>query len=273
MQPTIDDVRAFWDKNPLWTGESEFAPGSLEFFEHQRQVLLHEIYGGRFSAFIPDTSKDAKVLDLGCGPGFWTVEAARLGFTNVTGADLSARSIELARQRATIYGVDPDFVIGNAEHLDFPNATFTHVNCLGVIHHTPAPEKAVAEIARVLQPGGTATISVYYRNIILRSWPCLRFLGKGLARFGLGLKGRGRESIFATTDVNEIVRTYDGHDNPQGAAYSRAAFSEMLTPHFQIERFIPHFFPSRALHLQLPISVQAQLNRFCPFMIAAKVRR
>ena len=65
----------------------------------------------------------------------------------------------------------------NAEQLSFSDNTFDHVNCQGVVHHTPNADKAVSEIARVLKPAGTASISVYYHNVILQLWPWLRWIG------------------------------------------------------------------------------------------------
>ena len=100
--------------------------------------------------------------------------------------------------------------------MTFHDNEFDHVNCQGVIHHTPDTEATLSEISRVIKPGGTARISVYYRNPILQSWRYLRWIGWPLSLLGGGLKGRGREKIFTESDVDEIVRLYDGADNPLG---------------------------------------------------------
>ena len=58
----------------------------------------------------------------------------------------------------------------NFENLHFENETFDHVNCQGVVHHTPNTQKAINEIFRVLKRGGKASISVYYKNFLLRNY-------------------------------------------------------------------------------------------------------
>ena len=125
------------------------------------------------------------ILHLGCGIGFRITESAVRGFRRLVAADLTPQALDITRRRLALHGVDAELREDNAQALSLADASFDHVNCQGVIHHTPEPEKAVAEIARVLKPGGTASISVYYRNPILRLWPFLRWAGYPLARLGV----------------------------------------------------------------------------------------
>jgi ubiquinone/menaquinone biosynthesis C-methylase UbiE len=212
-------------------------------------------------------------LDLGCGIGFWTVEFALRGINHITAADLTPRALEQTSRRLDAYNVQAELSEQNAEQLTFKDAIFDHVNCQGVIHHTPNTEQAVAEISRVLKPGGTASISVYYRNPVLRLWPYLRWIGAPLAKLGGGLKGRGRENIFLEEDVDEIVRLYDGMENPIGKSYSRQAFISMLAPHFTVEETYLHFFPARALPFRIPKALHRWLDRRLGFMIYASLRK
>ena len=161
----------------------------------------------------------------------------------------------------------------NAESMTFPDASFDHVNCQGVIHHTPNTEATVAEIARVLKPGGTASISVYYRNPMLKLWPYLRWMGWPLTKLGGGLNGRGREKIFLEGDVDEIVRLYDGAENPIGKSYSRQQFLQMLKKHFVVHETYQHFFPARALPFKLPLALHHWLDRHLGFMIYATLKK
>jgi len=157
------------------------------------------------------------------------------GFKNIIAADLTKNALRLTRQRAELFGVVIELKQENAENLSFKENSFDHVTCQGVIHHTPDTKKSVSEIARVLKPGGTASISVYYRNMALRLWPYLRWVGRPLVSMGAGLKGRGRENIFTESNVDEIVRLYDGSDNPIGKSYSKEQFFQLLSPHFSIK--------------------------------------
>ncbi len=268
--PTIDDVRRFWDAHPLFVGETRLDPGSAGFFAEHRRVGIVDAFAGEIDPRIfPSDLAGKDILDLGCGIGFWLVEFWERGARRLTGVDLSARSIELAASRCRQGGVSATLMVENAEALPFPDGSFDHVNCQGVIHHTVDPAAAVREIARVLRPGGTATISVYYLNAVLGRWRYLSWLGK-LVR--IGLPGRGRESMSRIGDPGEIVRHYDGKDNPIGLAYDRRAFRQLLMP-LEAREFIYHFFPARALGLTLPGTVHRALQWALPFMIVGLVRK
>jgi hypothetical protein len=125
----------------------------------------------------------------------------------------------------------------------------------------------------VLRPGGTASISVYYRNILLRNWRHIGFAGETLARAGARLTGRGREGIYRERDAEELVRLYDGADNPIGKAYDRSEFVSLLAPHFVVDEIYYHFFPARSLPVRIPKAVHRILDARLPFMIYANVRK
>lgn len=213
------------------------------------------------------------ILDLGCGIGFWSVEFAMRGLNKITAADLTEAALEMTRKRCSLYEVAAETKQENAEKLTFADSSFDHVNCQGVIHHTPDTEQAVSEIARVLKSEGTALISVYYKNVLLRLWPYLRWLGYPLTFFGGGLPGRGRSRIFLEKDVDEIVRLYDGADNPLGKSFSKSGFMELLTPFFHVDEMFFHFFPARALPFPVPKRVHRWLDAHAGFMIYALVRK
>src|SRR5438477_6426683 len=93
----IRAVRAFWDSNPLWTGESAYAVGSKPFFEEHRRVYVDDCFAGQFDPrFLPPARKaneDPAILDLGCGIGFWTSEFAMRGFRSVLASDITPRAL------------------------------------------------------------------------------------------------------------------------------------------------------------------------------------
>lgn len=53
----LEQVRNFWENNPLWTGESAFEPGSEAFFEEHRSVYIADCFAGNFDVrFLPPTT-------------------------------------------------------------------------------------------------------------------------------------------------------------------------------------------------------------------------
>lgn len=105
-----------------------------------------------------------RVLEVGCGAGAATSLFADAG-AEITAIDITSAAVEMTRShepRATVLQMD-------AEAMTFPDNSFDAVFSWGVIHHSANPEKAFANVARVLKPGGTALIMVYYRAS-LRYW-------------------------------------------------------------------------------------------------------
>jgi ubiquinone/menaquinone biosynthesis C-methylase UbiE len=268
-QKSIQDVENFWNNNPLFVGESEFNPGSQEYFVKHTQVYVDDCFAGRFdSAVISYPLIGKHVLDLGCGPGFWIEQIAKHFPKTIVAADLTDNALELSKRRSEMIGItNVSYAKANAEDLCFEVATFDHVNCQGVIHHTPDTEKAFKEISRVLKRGGSFSVSVYYKNIFLRPWPVLRFGGKLLNNVGGGLKGRGRENIYLQNNADDIVRLYDGSENPIGKSYSKQQLQEIIPQDLKAEKFFLHFFPARSLPFPLPSFLHSWLDRNIGFMI------
>jgi len=101
-----------------------------------------------------------QVLDVACGTGVVAVTAARLG-ARVTGLDLTPTLLERARENARIAGVAVEWHEGDAEALPFDSGAFDFV--LSQFGHMFAPRPAVviAEMLRVLRPGGTLAFSTW----------------------------------------------------------------------------------------------------------------
>jgi ubiquinone/menaquinone biosynthesis C-methylase UbiE len=103
------------------------------------------------------------VLDVGCGTGTLALEVARRAGRagRVVGVDPSSEQIARAHSKAARHNVPVDFQIGVIEHLAFPDQTFDVVLSTLMMHHLPAPLKrqGLAEIARVLKPGGRLVIA------------------------------------------------------------------------------------------------------------------
>ncbi|QWE00780.1 hypothetical protein FD967_01680 [Polynucleobacter sp. JS-Mosq-20-D10] len=112
----------------------------------------------------------------------------------------------------------------------------------------------------MLKKEGTVSISVYYKNWIVESWPYLKWMVLILTLTGAGLKGRGRENIFSVGDADGIARHYDGAKNPIGIAYTRDEFISLFGDKFRVDEEYFHFFPSRALPFKLPKFINRWLD-------------
>jgi SAM-dependent methyltransferase len=112
-----------------------------------------------------------RVLDVACGTGVVSVTAARLG-ARVTGLDLTPELLERARENARIASVEIEFHEGDVEKLPFGDATFDVVMSQFGHIFAPRPEVAIAEMLRVLKPGGTIAFS---------TWPPELFVGRMFA--------------------------------------------------------------------------------------------
>ena len=98
-----------------------------------------------------------KLLDVGCGDGVFALELTRRG-ANVTGLDADADMVRAARKRAEAESTQPHFVEGKAERLPVDDAAFDGVVAVTVLCFVRDAERAVAEMARVLKPGGRLVI-------------------------------------------------------------------------------------------------------------------
>ncbi len=101
-------------------------------------------------------------LDVGCGPGLLACELAReVGpGGRVVGLDSSRDMVETARARAAGEGLEHsvEFQLGQADRLDFPAGSFDFVTAVQVYLYVEAIDRALAEAARVLRPGGRCVI-------------------------------------------------------------------------------------------------------------------
>ena len=98
------------------------------------------------------------VLDLAQGPGYLSIQLAKLGDYKITGLDISAKFVEIAQAKARQAGVNIDFRQGDASDMPFEEATFDFIVCRAAFKNFSQPVQALDEMHRVLKPGGKASI-------------------------------------------------------------------------------------------------------------------
>ena len=163
---SIDRVREYWNSRPCNLRHSPAPVGSREYFDQvEARKYLVEPHIPGFAEFPRWEGK--RVLEIGCGLGTDTMNFARAG-AQVTAVDLSSRSLELAHQRAEVFGLQDrvTFIEADAERLSefVEPAEYDLVYSFGVIHHTPHPDRVLEEIRRHFAgPRTTFKLMMYYR--------------------------------------------------------------------------------------------------------------
>jgi 2-polyprenyl-3-methyl-5-hydroxy-6-metoxy-1,4-benzoquinol methylase len=147
--------RAKWDTHADTTSEAITPPKPGEDFASyaRRDALLPGV-----AEFLGDL-RGQRVIEYGCGLGKLTVLLARSG-AHVSAFDLSEQSIEVARRRAQMTGVEDRIVFQAAagEDLPFLDGSFDIAVGKAVLHHLD-PVAGARELARILRPGGRAAFS------------------------------------------------------------------------------------------------------------------
>jgi ubiquinone/menaquinone biosynthesis C-methylase UbiE len=121
----------------------------------ESQLAGNRAEAARLTGGLPD---GAAVLEVAPGPGYFAVEMARPGRLDVTALDISATFVEIAREHARREGVAVEVRQGDAADLPFADGSFDLVVCQAAFKNFSDPAGAIAEMHRVLRPGGAAVI-------------------------------------------------------------------------------------------------------------------
>ncbi len=138
-----DELAAtWWDENEfLHLLKAMVNPWRVPYF---RDVLV-KCHG--------DNMSHIRLLDIGCGGGVLAEEFASMG-CRVTGIDMSPRSISVAQMHSVMGGLSIDYRVGSGTNLPFESQRFDVVSCCDVLEHIRDWQQVIAEVSRVLVPGG-----------------------------------------------------------------------------------------------------------------------
>jgi len=248
---SIDRVREYWNRRPCNIRHSPEPVGTRAYFDQvEARKYFVEPHIPGFAQFERWGGK--RVLEVGCGIGTDTMNFARAG-ARVTAVDLSSASLDLARQRAKVFGLDDriTFVEANAEQLSqfVTPGEYDLVYSFGVIHHTPHPDRALDQIKRYFSgPRTTLKLMVYHR------WSSKVF----------GIVFREAHGAFWRLD-EAVARNSEAQTGcPVTYTYTRRSLREWVEASgFAVdELFADHIFPYR-----IPEYVKYEYAKAFPFNV------
>lgn len=199
----IDDVKSFWDNHPCNIRHSNAPIGSRQYFDEveQRKYFV-EPHIRAFAEF--EKWKGKKVLEIGCGIGTDAINFARAG-ADYTGLELSEVNLGLTKKRFEVFGLKGILLRGNAEDLSsvVPVEPFDLIYSFGVIHHTPFPQKIVANVRQYMNPESEFRLMLYAKN----SWKnCMINAGFDQSEAASGCP---IAHTYARDEIMELLRDFE----------------------------------------------------------------
>lgn len=171
------EIKDYWEQSTPMS----FVPEKLSYeekrnFRYSLQDYMHGTF--RFADFAGKT-----VLEVGCGAGIDSAEFARNG-AMVTSTDLTRRGAELTRDLLQEISLPVRVIQCDTKNLPFKNESFDCIYSFGVLHHFPEIEAALAEIHRVLKPGGQVMVMLYHRDSLLYAYSIIYWRGLKEGKLG-----------------------------------------------------------------------------------------
>jgi len=223
----IERVQEFWNRRPCNIRHSSKPVGTKEYFDEvearKRFVEPHIPAFAQFARW-----KGKKVLEIGSGIGTDSISFARAG-ASITCVDLSEKSLEICKRRFQVYGLEGRFFHANAEELSrtVPVEQYDLVYSFGVIHHTPHPERVIAELHKYCHPDTELRVMLYAKRSWKVSWIVMKY-GKG-----------------AFWRLNSLVRDRSEAESgcPVTYTYSRRQVQRLLAGFEVLQATRDHIFP------------------------------
>lgn len=159
-------VRDYWDSRPCNIRHSDLEVGTREYFDEvEKKKYFVEPHIPIFAEF--EKWRGKKVLEIGCGIGTDAVQFARAG-ADYTGIDISEVSVNLARKRFEVYGLNGTFYVSAVESLRGP-WDFDLVYAFGSIHHCLDPDGVVDMVYENMRHGSEFRLMLYATNSYKRA--------------------------------------------------------------------------------------------------------
>jgi ubiquinone/menaquinone biosynthesis C-methylase UbiE len=225
-QPKIDQLNAsFWDE-PCGThlakvlGIKALDQEGLARFD--REFFKMYPYVDRFIRF--DELAESEVLEIGLGLGSVSQRLAAAA-RKYTGLDIAKGPVDLVNYRMQSNGLNGKAQGGSVLAMPFEDSTFDFVVSIGCLHHTGDMQKGIAEIHRVLKPGGRAVLMVYNALSYMR-W--INFREESIEYMKAGRAGSDEPLPLLDTQRKAYDANSAGQEAPETVMASKTTFANML---------------------------------------------
>ncbi len=212
---------------------------TMGFSEEMLQSLRRRTAESSAAYLLPHLRPGQRILDFGCGPGTLSVSLAKaVAPGELHGVDMEESQIELARSVAKASGQDnTTFHVGDVTDLPFEDGFFDVAHCRNVLMHVPDTAAVLAEVKRVLKPGGligcremiSASSFTYPEfDVMGKSWDMFQDLlaaDDGHPQMGKELKGHILSAGFSNP---RITASFDAYSAPEDVLFTFGFASKWL---------------------------------------------
>ena len=258
-------IKQFWNEQPVGSNFVAYEEGKA-FYERYDE-FRYRTEGHILKELDELDVKDKSVLEIGLGQGADSMQLINRGAI-YHGIDLTEESVRRVKERFQLFDKHyREVQVANAEQIPYSDNYFDLVYSHGVIHHSPRIESIVAEIYRVLKPGGQAVIMLYHKHsynyhisisvlrrmglMMLVPFPFLakivsRLTGESVERINRHRYHLKKEGLSYFKMKNFIHRSTDGPDNVYATVWT-AGTAKKLFHQFKDIRTNVHFLNERHL--------------------------
>ena len=261
-----EEIKKFWNQNPVGENFVEYGDGGIEFFNRYDE-FRYRTEGHILSELDKIDFENKDVLEIGIGQAADSMQIVKRG-ANYYGIDLTEKSIKRIKDRFALLNLPyKEIQVANAERIPYPDDFFDIVYSHGVIHHSPNIENIVDEIHRVLKPGGKAVIMLYHKNsfnyhvsislfrriglLLLIPFPFLsrviqKITGEDVERINQHRKNIREYGLSYLRMKNFIHRSTDGPLNVHSSVWNSKTANRLFKKFSTIETNV-HFLNERHL--------------------------